>query len=390
MFYSVSLFAQNAPKVQLKTTSAIFEAGSPITLKFNLKTEASVHLFCHSSYGSSLILPSSHLEKGHFSLPNHLTSKKGILDFQLISPNKILYKGSISIIANTKSTTLMESYIGPPSISAGTNDYTMLVAVPTDSLDNPIANNTPVAINHQFLETQKNISVHTKDFIAWKRIYSYKASGRILVSSKVHNTTSKEFSIEVFPAQPTHFTLNYKRKHAYADGNQVTTFVTSIIKDRYGNVISDGTLIDFSITNTKGRVLKTQGISINGIATAKMLHPDHKETWSITSYVSGMATSNTITINYTSVTKNLPIAFAEKNRQITIGPLRSFMGQLIPDGAVVKLTIFKNRKKIETKLKTTSKGITVFQLEEGFYPTNIYSFTIEALGLKTEYLNLKL
>ncbi len=383
-------FVQQAITAKLTTTQTVFEAGEHITLEFELSTPSVVNLICHSAYGTTIVNPNYDLANVSFTLPENISTKKGILDFKLVLKGTSLYNGSINIMANTKNKTVLESYIGPPSISAGTHDYTMLVVVPTDSYDNPIANHTPVSIKHQFLDDQKEASIKTTDLIAWKTIHSDTKSGRILVSSTLNDVSSKEFSIEVFPAQPTNFTIDYQREHIYADGNQITTFTTSVIKDTYGNTISDGTLVNFIIKNQNNSLLKTQGMSINGVATAFMLHPDHKATWEVTSQINGMATSNTIHINYKGVTEKLPVRFTNANRRISIGPLQSFMGQLIPDGAIVKLTITKNEQILETKLKTTANGMISFDLEKGFYSPGTYSFIIEALGLTSIHSNIKL
>lgn len=381
------LNAQNSSQVTLLTTKTTFKAGTNIVLQFNTNTPAS--LYCHSAYGSTVVQSNTN-EQGSFTLPAFLASKKGVIDYTLFANGSSLHKGHISVIASDVSYKSLESYIGPPSISAGGNDYTMLVVIPTDTFDNPVASQTPVAMKHQFLNNQVITTEKTTNFIAWKNIYSYPVSGRMLVASSTNKVQSQEFSIEVFPAQPTNFTIGYERKHSYADGNQITTFSTSVIKDKYNNSISDGTLVDFVIKNNKGMVLKAQGSSINGVASSKMLHPDHPNTWQVTAYVSGMAVSNTITLNYTAATTKLPIAFAEKNRSITVGPLQSFMGQLIPDGAIVKLLIYTNNRLLETKQQTTRKGNAIFTLEQGFYASGTYSFTIQALGLEKNYQNIKL
>lgn len=384
----IHLFSQNLSSVNLLTSQTVFEAGESIVLEF--ETSKITILYCNSSYGTTIVYPNYEIANGYFTLPKHITTKKGIVDFQLISEGIPLYKGSISIIASTHSKTKIESYIGPPSITAGTHDYTMLVVIPSDTHDNPVADKTMVAIKHQFSEIIKEDTVQTNNFIAWKNLYSYKPSGRLLISSSVKNINSKEFSVEVFPAQPTNFEIDFTRKHTYADGNQLTTFSTSIIKDTYGNIISDGTLVDFVIKNTKGAILKTQGSTIKGVANAKMLHPDHQETWQVTAYVSGMAISNTITLQYTSVTHKLPVNFSNNNRKIIVGPLHSFMEQLIPDGAIVALSIYKQGQYLETKIETTHEGIALFYINSGFYPSGVYSFSIKALGVITECRDIKL
>ena len=196
--------------------------------------------------------------------------------------------------------------------------------------------------------------------------------------------------MEIFPSLPENFEIKSSRKHAYADGNQITEFITSILKDEHGNIVSDGTLVEFVIKNANGFMLQTQGSTINGQAIGKILHPNHKDTWQIKAYVMGMAESNVLTIDYIQVLDDFDVKFENNNREITIGPLVSFMEQLIPDGALVKLDIFKDAKKIDTKIETSSDGMVKFWLEEGFYVSGDYDIQIKALGIQKEYKNITL
>lgn len=375
-------------QAQLLTKHTVFTAGSYVLLQFD--TSVPAILICHSSYGNSVINYNQKLGKGHYILPPFLASKKGIVDYKLVYKNTPISEGNITIVAHPNQNRYIESYVGPPSISAGGNDYTMMVVIPTDTLDNPLEARSPVSIKHQFLNNRINDTQNTLDLIAWKNIFSYTTSGRLLVAATTKEALSKEFSVEVFPAQPMDFTINYHQKHSYADGNQITVVTTSVINDRYKNIISDGTLVNFVVKEANNKLLTTQSSTINGVATAKILHPDHPASWQIVAYINGMANSNSIQLNYKSATAILPVFFSRKNRKMTIGPLQSFMGQLIPDGTIVKLLIFKNNRFLETKQKTTHQGVTVFTFEEGFYTSGMYSFTIKALGLEKKYQNIKL
>ncbi len=385
--FFMRLVAQTESKVLLLTQQKVFEAREQITLEF--QTSENALLYCHSSYGNALVYPNLELGKGFYCLPEFLSEKKGSIDFDLIAQGEKWYSGSIQIINSTQET-ILESYIGPPSISAGTHDFTMMTVIPTDEYDNPLADGTKATIKHHFLETITNESVETKDFIFWKTIFSRESSGRLLVSANINEISSKEFSIEVFPAQPTNFTIDYTRKHHYADGNQITTFTTSVINDAYGNIISDGTLVEVVIKNAKGGILKAQGSTIKGIANIEVLHPDAPEIWEASAYVSGMATSNAITLEYHSITDQLSVVFSKQNRKITVGPLKSFMKQLVPDGVVVKLHILKNGVLLDTEVATSNKGMVTFVLHKGFYESGTYSFQLEALGIIKTYSNIEL
>jgi len=266
----------------------------------------------------------------------------------------------------------------------------MLVVIPTDALDNPMPENTSVMVNHRFLETQKKDEVVTNKIIAYKNITSETKSGRLFISSECLETNSKEYTVDVLPAIPTNFTISVDRPHEYADGNQITSLYTSILRDQYGNEVSDGTFVTFFITNKEGNILKTSGMTVQGIATATMIHPDQEEAWSIKAYVQGMAESNRITIAYQQVIKDVEIAFAKANREIKVGPLKSFMNQMIPDGFHVVLEIYKGDTLLNTETKTSKGGYVSFMLEEERYINDTYTIKIKTAGIEKSFKNIKL
>lgn len=370
--------------VALQTKQVNFKAGDVIALRFTTNKNE-LQLYCHGSYGTTIIDSDEEKDEIIFAIPEHFTRKRGVLDYTLVHKTNVVYEGKINIQNNIAKETKLETYIGPPDIIAGGKDYTMIVVVPTDFYDNPIADSTAVKIKHQFLDIEKEEILFSKDFIAWDRIFSFDKSGRILASNEVNSITSKEFAVEVFPANARDFVITSQRRHAYGDGNQITTFITSVIRDRYDNIISDGTLITFFVKNMKGMILKTNGITLNGIAKGKLLHPDHTDQWEVKAYVTGIAESNMLSLTYEKSIEDFEVNFGNKNRTITIGPLQSFMGQLIPDGAVVKCVVIKEGQPIETKIKTSSNGFVKFIVTEGFYPSGIYDFRIEGVGVYKEF-----
>jgi len=378
----------NSPVIKIATTQSQFIAGDNIILKFTSKKAVTPYLYCSSSYGSTLVQPTFKNTILIYEIPKNISEKIGKVQWKLVYDNLTL-KGQFSILPKQK-VQHMETYIGPPSIQAGGNDYTMAVIIPTDDLDNPLPENTQVNVKHQFLDSEQNNAIVTQNLIAYRNIYSQKASGRMLVSSESLNTNSKEYTITVFPAIPTNFDISAQRPHAYADGNQITTFQSSIIKDNQGNIVSDGTYVSFFVTNSKNAILKTSGSTINGKATARMIHPDHKTTWRIKAYIEGIAESNTIVLNYKQVLTNFEVEFSENNRLITVGPLLSFMQQLIPDGLKVKLHIYKNNTLIDSQTKMAVDGYVNFNLKYNVVKNDTYDLVIKTAGLQRTFNAKKL
>jgi hypothetical protein len=383
--FTVAQNSKTINKFELLSTQTEYEVGSHIVLRFSTTAALKPFLYCSNSYGSTLLTPTFEGDKLQYSIPLNISKKTGVVTWKLINDD-ISLSGKFNLNPKQDVAT-METYIGPTSIEAGGTDYTMLVVIPTDSLDNPVQTNILVNAKHQFLDAEESDEIYTNNLIAYKNIYSKTESGRMLVSSESLGTNSKEFTINIAAAIPTNFTISLKRPHEYADGNQITTFSTSVIRDNKKNVVSDGTFVTFFITNQKGNILKTSGITIEGIAQAKMIHPDFEDNWSVKAYVEGMAESNKITVNYKQVIKDFDVAFSKNNREITVGPLQSFMKQMIPDGLQVKLLVYKNETLIETYKRTSLNGYARFNLKPDIFKNDTYHLIIQTAGIQKTFKN---
>ena len=186
---------QTAIKVKLLTIQKDFEVGSSIVLNFSASDNEMPLLYCSNSYGSTLISPILKNNILEYFIPENITKKTGVVIWKVLENDSSL-SGKLNIIPKAEVAS-METYIGPPSIEAGGTDYTMLVVIPTDSLDNPVPTNTWVNAKHQFLTSEESDVIFTKNGIAYKNIFSKKESGRMLVSSESLGTNSKEFTINI-------------------------------------------------------------------------------------------------------------------------------------------------------------------------------------------------
>ena len=385
-------FLRSDAKIFFKkvASSEHFSAGSPISLTFmsNAANEKP-QLFILHSYGKTVLEATVQGKSYLFTIPKNFCDKTGIVSWYLLLENKTIQQGDFEIEPNDKLKTILENYSGPRTILAGGEEFTMIVTIPTDAYDNPKKDQTNVIVKHQFLENIQTVTLKTNYFITWYNIYSPTKSGKLLVSSECDKIATKEIETEIYPNIPTDFKINYSRNHAFADGNHFTKFSTSILKDEFKNTISDGTMVTFIIKTKNDYVLKTFGATIDGIASATLLHPDHAEKYSVQGFVTGIAQSNVLTIPYYPVTTNFTYQFTNHNRTINVGPLKSFMNQLIPDGIKVELKIFTNHKLLVTLQEETSNGMATFELIEEFFDQKKYRFEITTMGItkKTKTLN---
>ncbi len=258
-------------QIQALTTQTAYEIGNRIVLRFSTTKKVNPYLYCTTSYGTTLISPNYSNNKLYYMIPLHISKKIGVVNWKLIHDESPL-SGQFKINPKQEITSI-ETYLAPLSIMAGKTDYAELVVIPTDSFNNPMLDKTNVEVKYQFSDTLKRDTISIQNFIAHKKLYAPNKTGRMLVSSECLNTNSKEYVVDVLAAIPTHFSIQANRPHVYADGNQITTFSTSIITDKDNNIVSDGTLVKFAIKNKMGHILHTSGTTIKGVATAKICHP---------------------------------------------------------------------------------------------------------------------
>lgn len=389
LLWMISYNSQNQATVEtvynLVEHQQEYIAGESIVLKFNTIIDNAPDMVLSYNNGSTLLIAQSENKNTVYKIPEFIGNLAGYVSWNLVN-TKI--KGDFTIIPYEK-VVQMETYAGPPSLIASKTDYSMVVSIPLDTYDNPMPDSTSVNFNYNKEDLRYTEQTTVKDMIAFDYVYSHIKTGNILLASNSGSQFSKEFTIEIHAGLPVDFTLSRKRNHNYADGNQLVTFYTSIIKDSYKNVVNDGTLVTFYITTGTGTILQTTGTTIKGIATATMIHPEKEESWSVNATVAGMATSDVIDLKFEPAFNHYEVAFNEKNKSIKVGPLRSFMGQVIPDGLTVKLKI--NGNSIEEEyIEKSYKGSVVFELNLDLIPNGIYNFEVTAGGITRKLKNVAL
>ncbi|WP_340200537.1 hypothetical protein [Ascidiimonas sp. W6] len=377
--YAISLQEISKPVLLNKTKN--FSAGEKIILKFSTISDENTFLYCTSSYGSALIYPATKNNITQYLIPSFLSVKSGQLNWYLHHKKEIL-SGNFYIIPDTINKVILETYLGPQQILAGGKDYAMMTAIPLDQYDNALKDNTPLLFKQQFKDAHKLDSIYTKNMIAWKNIYSTPKTGRILTTVNHKKKSSKERSLEVFPFVATDFSIKASRTHEYADGNQITELTTSIIKDTYGNIVADGTMVNFLATNKKGFLISVPSSTLQGVATGKLLHPEEADTLSIKGYIRDLAESNKITIIYQQAIKDFDVTLSNNGFNITVGPINSFMNQLVPDGFTVYLQCYDTKKILFSDQKTTSRGETNWVLKPEDFPNGISKVVIKVAGIE--------
>ncbi|MFY9244081.1 MAG: hypothetical protein WAO74_13770, partial [Polaribacter sp.] len=140
-FVIFTITAQNVDvNFLIITQQKEFIAGSEIVLEFKTNKPKEYTLYCTNSYGSSIINSEINGKNVVFRIPDYLKNKIGVVSWMVLE-NKVCGQFKIHPKENPA---VLETYLGPPSIEAGGTDFTMMVVIPTDNLDNPLKQNTAV------------------------------------------------------------------------------------------------------------------------------------------------------------------------------------------------------------------------------------------------------
>ncbi|MFI8378168.1 hypothetical protein [Leeuwenhoekiella sp. NPDC079379] len=367
--------------ITLLTIQNQFEVGKLIQLQFKGNAR-NLHLIVSTALATVILEPGA-TDNGQikFSIPSPLNKLSGVVNWVLVKKSERITDGFFTITTNPKATTKIESYLGPQRIAAGGNDFAQLTLLPTDQFDNPLPDNTVVTLTTAFETIEKQEDLEVKNFISWKNTYSTKKSGRIFTAANSNSITSKLQTIYVDANLATPFKITYSRSNKYADSDQITTFISSDIKDIYGNSIPDATQVNFIVKTNNGEVLQTSGNTINGSAKASLLHPSKPQIWEITAFVTGITQSNTLRVEYEPALKEIKTNWDSKNNVLNVGPLRGRLNQILAEGTLVKIHILKPDGSTQTISKKTESGSVNFEFKKDFYKTGIYNFKLEVLGV---------
>ncbi len=368
-------------EVHLINEQKEFVAGSEIVLQFESSTKANPLLLFENALGSTLIHPESREDMLEFALPLPYTQKAGLSRWRLIEDQREILSGQFHISSSVEEQPLLEAYLGPPSLMAGDEDFAMLVTIPTDSYGNPLASNWPITLKQNKVGKEQADTIFTQELLAWKRINTVKRSGPLFVSAATEQSQTKEFQTFVYPANPVDFEINTELVHNYADGNQIMQLKTSVLKDEFGNIVSDGTLVEFHILTDSGSLLSSTATTINGVATAKLLHPETASEWEITAFVAGAAKSNSLSVQFEPIFNDFDVQITEKGRLLRVGPLKSYQGQIVPDGFGVVLTVSREDKQAESLSTNSRNGYAEFELDPDTYPPGQYKLELLSGGV---------
>ena len=296
-----------------------------------------------------------------FQTPSVLWDHSGEVILKLFFKQRLLSEEMVEILPDTSYAPLVEAYCGPKQILTGGEDFTMVIGTGLDSLDNPWPKGTPIDYEYLFKSTLKRRSVAMKALHSYTRFFSDDASGTPAISVTSKGSSFNEFNITLYPKRPITFNLYHDRAHNYADGKQIITLTTSVIKDELGNLIADGTLVYFKIDNSVGSTTYATASMLNGIDTIRLPAPKEAMSWTVQAYIEDYTKSTKMYLEYLTSVKPFPVVY-EQN-VLKIGPIKGFSDQFVPDHTEVMISLCNSDQHISSILYTEN-GKSVFHPEK--------------------------
>ncbi|MDC7997302.1 hypothetical protein [Gilvibacter sediminis] len=337
---------------ELKTAVAKFKAEAAVET-------AQVKLFLEAGVYQATLSPIS-CDSGNcsFEIPEIISNKTGLSQWRLSFEDTSLGSGTFRVVPADGSVYSINTYIGPPSAKAGEERAAMAVAIPRDAHDNLIRKPDSVVMDYRYLNQQTTTESSIRYGLSFIEFDAGPIAGNFQLGGSYKGAEAKAAQFIIMPNEAVDFELQPQPEHDIADGQQELEVITSVIRDRFGNAVADGTGVSLRIDQSDEVTAFVSTITSNGIARFTVLHPDEAMDWNLQASLNNGAVSNQSTLSYRSFTDAFPVELTAED-QITVGPITGRLNERVTDGIIVRLYDANNTLLIE---KQTRNGMAFFDL----------------------------
>ena len=186
---------------------------------------------------------------------------------------------------------------------------------------------------------QQQIEIH--NMVGWARIFSGTRAGRTTVSVTSAGKYGPDATFTEVPGWPAPFALSASPTNVPADGRQLVTLRTDVIRDQYGNAMLDGTLVTFVVDMGPGEPRLIPANTIDGVAKAQLQAPSEPGQITVRAEVDA-AESHPLQVTFgdgpaiNSFPVEARIDAAGQAIDLQAGPMLGALQQFIPDGTMVE------------------------------------------------------
>ncbi|NWJ98785.1 MAG: hypothetical protein HXX20_23835, partial [Chloroflexi bacterium] len=289
--------------------------------------------------------PNGQPKQVEFTLPAEDTKQAGLVTLTATS-GQARGETTLKLEASTPVEPVIP-LVGGRAIIADAAHWSMVVVVPFDRFGNPVTEGTPLQLKALHPDGRlEDKQLEVKHLLGWEKLYSSTKAGRTTISAMSGETHGPEAVLLEVAGWPVPFTLAAEPESLPADGHQLMTLRTSVIHDKFGNILPDGTLITFEVkevSSGQGEPIR-RSIPANilgGVAEIPLQAPHQPGIIEVYGVVYGVESElRQIAFTKESAASDLLPITVQKNQTtrtlvLEAGPLLGSLGQFVPDGTPV-------------------------------------------------------
>ena len=245
----------------------------------------------------------------------------------------------------------LDLYLGPRTVVANEEDFSMIVAVPKDELGNPVANGTPVSYLVTRPSTESETLRHqTEGLLSFVTVLSSTEAGRTRLAVQVDEATGPERSFIEVAGVPERFEIESVDPLPPADGHALFRLRTSRLTDRHGNELPDGTNVVLTAEGATG-FRQLESITIDAVAEFVVEAPSQPGEATVVASASGTR-SEPLTLVFDTAVAELPVRVGdhEDGLLVSIGPITTTRQSFVPDGTVATIKAGESYLEVPTDL----------------------------------------
>jgi len=328
---------------QIQAIPHAINAGSEYNIEGSINTSISdlskMQLLLHHNLYSKAYPLKVTDRKFNIQIPGTDNELAGEVICRLIYQDQVLDTERF-FITSLEAIDKIQNYNGPKNLFANDDDGSMNVSIPHDQYHNPLL--PPSKVNYQSSYNGQLIKSEQKEInhlVAYQINPSKKREGKYLIGSSINAGFSQEQELIIGPVMPHNFSIEMVSHHPYADARQYMHFKTSVLKDRWDNIAADGTLIHFTILEEGDMIGTYQAITISGIANVYIENPSRATEWEIIAGFHDDLYSNAIKVEFSKNVNDFPLKWNGEVNRLLIGPVVGSLGQLVPNGTEVNISM---------------------------------------------------
>ncbi len=232
-------------------------------------------------------------------------------------------------------------FVGPKSIVADGEDHAMVVVLAADRFGNPVPQRTDIELWATRPDGSRTAgTVESTGLVAWQRLFAGTLAGRTSVATSLGSVQGPVADLDEVAGRPAEIILDDPAGEALlADGRRLHVVRTKQLRDRFGNVVTDGTVVDFRSDTPEGR-RTASAPTIDGRAEVWIEAPSVPGAVQLVAQSSGVA-SLPLEIGYATAVEDVPLQLerSQDGWLIRVGPIALVDGGWIPDGTEITVDI---------------------------------------------------